>query len=79
MLAGFRAGQVQAIEEMQFFREVPVLYALRTTWEGNLWVQRRGEEPHVDLGPIDVLTPSCRYLGTSTEGCGCRMNSAPTA
>ena len=64
MLAGFRAGQEQAIEEMQFFPEVPVLYALRTTWEGNLWVQRRGEEPDVDLGPIDVLTPSGRYLGT---------------
>ncbi|MCY3548603.1 MAG: hypothetical protein OXH49_17140, partial [Gemmatimonadetes bacterium] len=51
-------------EEMQFLPEVPVLYALRTTWEGNLWVQRRGEEPDVDLGPIDVLTPSGRYLGT---------------
>ncbi len=64
MLAGFRSGQAQAIEEMQFLPEVPVLYALRTTWEGNLWVQRRGEEPAVDLGPIDVLTPAGRYLGT---------------
>lgn len=64
MLAGFRSGQVRAIEEMQFFPEVPVLCALRTTWEGNLWVQRRGEEPDVDLGPIDVLTPDGRYLGT---------------
>ena len=64
MLAGFRSDRVQAIEEMQFLPEVPVLYALRTTWEGNLWVQRRGEEPDVDLGPIDVLTPSGRYLGT---------------
>ncbi|MCY3610054.1 MAG: hypothetical protein OXH51_00760 [Gemmatimonadetes bacterium] len=64
MLAGLRPGQVQAIEEMQFLPELPVLYALRTTWEGNLWVQRRGEEPNVDLGPIDVLTPSGRYLGT---------------
>ena len=49
MLAGFRSGQVQAIEEMQFFPEVPVLHALCTAWEGNLWVQRRGEEPDVDL------------------------------
>ena len=64
MLAGFRSGRVRAIQEMQFLPEVPVLYALRTTWEGNLWVQRRGEEPDVDLGPIDVLTPSGRYLGT---------------
>ena len=64
-LAGvFRAAHARAIEDMQFFPEVPVLYALRTTWEGNLWVQRRGEEPEVDRGPIDVLTPTGRYLGT---------------
>ena len=64
MLSAFRVGRVQAIEEMQFFEEVPVLYALRTTWEGNLWVQRRGEGSGVDLGRIDVLTPNGRYLGT---------------
>ena len=64
-LAGvFRAAHARAIEDMQFFPEVPVLHALRTTWEGNLWVQRRGEDPDVDLGPIDVLTPDGRYLGT---------------
>lgn len=64
MLQGVLSRRVQEIEEMRFFAEVPVLYALRTTWEGNIWVQRRGEEPDVDLGPIDVLTPSGRYLGT---------------
>ena len=64
-LAGvFRAAHARAIEDMQFFPEVPVLHALRTTWEGNLWVQRRGEELEVDRGPIDVLTPAGRYLGT---------------
>ena len=64
-LAGvFRAAHARAIEDMQFFPEMPVLYALRTTWNGNLWVQRRGEEPDVHLGPIDVLTPDGRYLGT---------------
>ena len=67
MLAGFLSDQAKAIEEMQFLPEVPVVYALRTTWEGNLWVQRRGEEPDVDLGPIDVLTPSGLYLGTLDE------------
>jgi len=67
-LAGvFRAAHARAIEDMQFFPEVPVLHALRTTWEGNLWVQRRGEEPEVDRGPIDVLTPTGRYLGTIDE------------
>ncbi len=64
-LAGvFRAAHARAIEDMQFFPEVPVLYALRTAWNGNVWVQRRGEEPDVDLGPIDLLTPDGRYLGT---------------
>ncbi|MDE2805820.1 MAG: hypothetical protein OXN18_11815 [Gemmatimonadota bacterium] len=60
----FRAARARAIEDMQFFPEVPVLHALRTTWEGNLWVQRRGKEPELDRGPIDVLTPTGRYLGT---------------
>ena len=64
MLSVFRSGRAQAIEQMQFLPEVPVLHALRTTWEGNLWVQRRGEEPDLDLGPIDVLTPDGRYIGT---------------
>ena len=31
--------------------------------EGRIWVQRRGDEPVSD-GPIDVLTPDGRYLGT---------------
>ena len=67
-LAGvFRAAHARAIEDMQFFPEVPVLCALRTTWEGNLWVQRRGEEPEVDRGPIDVLSPTGRYLGTINQ------------
>ncbi len=64
MLSVFRSGRAQAIEQMQFLPEVPLLHALRTTWEGNLWVQRRGEEPDLDLGPIDVLTPDGRYIGT---------------
>ena len=64
MLSVFRSGRAQAIEQMQFLPEVPVLHALRTTWEGNLWVQRRGEEPDLNLGPIDVLTPDGRYIGT---------------
>ena len=64
MAGVFRAAHARAIEDMQFLPEVPVLHALRTTWEGNLWVQRRGEEPEVDRGPIDVLTPTGRYLGT---------------
>ena len=42
---------------------VPVVRGLRTSWEGHIWVHRRGEEPESD-GPIDVLTPDGRYLGS---------------
>ena len=52
---------------MRFFPEVPVVHALRTTWEGMLWVQRRGDGSDLDRGPIDVLDPSGRYVGTIVE------------
>ncbi len=50
-------------ESMEFYPEIPVVRRLRTSWEGYIWVQRRGDEPVSD-GPIDVLTPDGRYLGT---------------
>ena len=50
-------------ESMEFYPVVPVVRGLRTSWEGYIWVQRRGEEPVSD-GPIDVLTSDGRYLGT---------------
>ena len=53
-------------ESMEFYPVVPVVRGLRTSWEGYIWVQRRGDEPVSD-GPIDVLTPDGRYLGTFSE------------
>ena len=50
-------------ESMEFYSVVPVVRGLRTSWEGYIWVQRRGEEPVSD-GPIDVLAPDGRYMGT---------------
>ena len=47
--------------------EVPVVRDLRTTWDGLIWVQRRGEEPVSD-GPVDVLTADGRYVGSYPEG-----------
>ena len=67
MAAIFRSSQAGAIEDMQFFPEIPVIHALRTTWEGMLWVQRRGDGSDLDRGPIDVLDPSGRYVGTIVE------------
>ena len=53
----------ERIRSMKFHHEVPVVRTLCTSWEGNIWVQRRGEIP-ASGGPIDLLTPDGRYLGT---------------
>ena len=53
-------------ESMEFYPVVPVVRGLRTSWQGHIWVQRRGDEPVSD-GPIDVLTPDGRYLGTLSK------------
>lgn len=49
--------------DAEYYREIPVVRTLRTSWEGTIWVQRRREEP-ASGGPIDVLTADGRYLGT---------------
>ena len=55
------------LPEPEFFPEIPILRALFTTWEGRIWVQRRGDEPDSD-GPIDVVTGDGRYVGTFPAG-----------
>ena len=55
------------ISSMEFYHEVPVIRDLQTSWEGTIWVLRRGEEPASD-GPIDVLAPDGRYIGTFAAG-----------
>ena len=50
-----------------FFPELSVVRALSTTWEGRIWVQRRGGFPD-DNGPIDVLTAEGDYIGTFRAG-----------
>ena len=56
-----------ASESMEFYPEMPVLLALRTGWEGTIWVRRRGEEA-VGGNPIDLITADGRYLGTFASG-----------
>ena len=53
--------------EERYYHEVPVLRGLRTTWDGRIWVRRRGEEPE-NNGPIDVLTAGGEYVGTYSTG-----------
>ena len=57
-------GRIQAVENMRFHPEVPVLAAVRTTWDGTLWIQRSAAPGAEEPGPIDVLTPDGRYVGT---------------
>lgn len=53
-----------AVEEMYFHDEMAVVRNLVSTWEGGVWVQRSGEDPDGDGGPIDVLAPDGSYVGT---------------
>ncbi|MCZ0933655.1 MAG: hypothetical protein OXJ54_00580 [Gemmatimonadetes bacterium] len=57
-------GRRQAVENMRFHPEVPVLAAVRTTWDGALWIQRSAEPGVEEPGPVDVLAPDGRYVGT---------------
>ena len=55
------------IAGMEFYHEIPVVRTLRTSWDGTIWVLRRGDEPAGD-GPIDLLTRDGRYIGTYAAG-----------
>ena len=62
-----RRWRLRSIEDLQYPDEVPVIRGLGTTWDGHIWVQRRGEEPTSD-GPIDVIAYDGRYLGSFPTG-----------
>ena len=60
-----RRRQRQLIENTQFYPHVSIVRSLSTTWNGKIWVWRRGQD-----GPsaIDVLDMDGRYVGSySTE------------
>ncbi len=62
-----RKSRREDIENLQFFTEVPVIRDLGASWNGMIWVQRRGEEPDSD-GAIDVLEMAGRYVGSYRTG-----------
>ena len=64
LMPGMMATMRKSVEEMKFRDEVPVVRRLKASWNGGLWVQRRGEEPWDDDGPIDVFGPERNYVGT---------------
>ncbi len=54
----------EQVEKQGFYHEVPVVRGVRATWDGTLWIQRRGEEAWDDEGPIDVFGVDREYVGT---------------
>ena len=63
ILEGLKRSRRAYLEALPFADEVPVVLDLRTTWDGQTWVRRRGKDLLSD-GPIDVLTMDGRYLGS---------------
>lgn len=63
---GMAPEQVEdRVRAMTFAETMPVIERLTTDGAGRLWVQRNGSDLSVP-GPIDVLTPEGRYIGTIT-------------
>ena len=60
-------GRRRYIEQLEFHTELSVIRGLGTTWDGHIWVLRRGDGPRDD-GPIDVLAQEGRYLGSYRAG-----------
>ena len=54
-------------ENLLFWPEIPVLRGIHTSWEGLIWIRRRGDEPHEVDGPVDIVHPDDGYVG-SLEG-----------
>ena len=58
----------RTIRDREFYHEVPVVRGIMATWDGGLWIQRRGENPWDDEGPIDVYDTDREYVGTLSAG-----------
>jgi hypothetical protein len=65
MAARMRQQREAQVENMQFADSIPALAALRVTGTGTLWIERTAQEVG-DPGPIDVVKPDGRYVGTVT-------------
>ena len=63
-----RSRALERIEQREFFEEVSIIRNLKTGWDGEIWVQRHGEDPADRYGPVDVLDMDGRYIGTFAAG-----------
>ena len=64
VMPGMMRAMREATENREFLDEIPVVRGVRATWDGGLWIQRRGEDPWDDDGPIDVFDATREYVGT---------------
>ena len=59
------------VHRWTFAGEVPVVRSLKADWEGQLWVERTGEEitpEGLAGGPIDIVSLEGDYVGTYPAG-----------
>ena len=80
MQAQFAQMRRARVQSMEFYHEVPVVRTLRTSWEGTIWVRRRGEEParrRADR-PAEPGWPVPRHLpgGCHLDAAGLRSRRA---
>ncbi len=72
MMAAMMPGMMETMrkeaENREFYEEIPVVRGVRATWDGGLWIQRGGEEPWDEEGPIDVFGGNRKYVGTFAAG-----------
>ena len=64
---GFRRALRERDQFSRCYHEFSVIRDLQTSAEGTIWIQRHGIDP-INGGPIDLLTPDGRYLGSFPEG-----------
>lgn len=64
MMEGMMDAFRESAEKREFYPEIAVVRGVRATWDGALWIQRRGEEPWDHAGPIDVFGADREYVGT---------------
>jgi hypothetical protein len=60
---GAPGGMRFALDNVPFAEFMSVVTSIRTDRQGRIWVQRRSSDGK-EAGPIDLLTPDGRYIGT---------------
>lgn len=61
--APLRPQVATALLNVEFATHMPVIQSIQVDRAGNLWIKRSGPGPDRQ-GPIDIVTPAGRYLGT---------------